>query len=334
MCCNYAQLSKMFYRVHYGFARYFIFNSLFGTFLYKYKVNHKLNNKLNIPVSYIFFFTGMMLLPFFGFSQQEEPKRVSVVVVASEIAGSKEIVQLPATNLPLTISRRYKRNIPTKRTSRETSNNSTARPSIKEVAMVKTQPKVTIPQKPKAVVKATVVAAETKVKSQAFAAKKSTNIITQPTPVSKATSVAKTPVFSNNAKDKTQEVIAKSAADVGSKPASLSKSKVVVTAPVLSKEQSNSQSTSEANANPATPVKRNEVESDKVADEYVAERMITEELNQEAQAKYSAKVNAVSYIWIGAFLILAGVVLGLLFGKPAFLVSLAGVVFVILSFLV
>lgn len=52
------------------------------------------------------------------------------------------------------------------------------------------------------------------------------------------------------------------------------------------------------------------------------------------QVKYSAKVNSSSYLWIGSFLVLAGLVLGLLFGKPAILVSLAGVVFIALGFFI
>lgn len=47
----------------------------------------------------------------------------------------------------------------------------------------------------------------------------------------------------------------------------------------------------------------------------------------------NTKANSFSYIWIGIFLVIAGVVLGLLFGKPAFLISFVGAVFIVLGLL-
>jgi hypothetical protein len=47
-----------------------------------------------------------------------------------------------------------------------------------------------------------------------------------------------------------------------------------------------------------------------------------------------AETSAFSYIWIGVFLFVAGILLGLLFGRPALLVSFVGMVFVAIGFLV
>lgn len=46
----------------------------------------------------------------------------------------------------------------------------------------------------------------------------------------------------------------------------------------------------------------------------------------------SPKANKISYMWIGFVLVLAGVVLGLVFGRTAFMVSVVGFVFLIIGF--
>ncbi|HEY1025026.1 MAG TPA: hypothetical protein VGE26_07675 [Sphingobacteriaceae bacterium] len=48
----------------------------------------------------------------------------------------------------------------------------------------------------------------------------------------------------------------------------------------------------------------------------------------------SPKANKISYMWIGFVLLLAGVVLGLVFGRTAFMISAVGVVFLIIGFMI
>jgi hypothetical protein len=50
-----------------------------------------------------------------------------------------------------------------------------------------------------------------------------------------------------------------------------------------------------------------------------------------AQISDTDKQNTISYVWIGVILIVAGIVLGLLFGRTAFLVSFIGVIFILLG---
>ncbi|RYG07537.1 MAG: hypothetical protein EOO07_27225, partial [Chitinophagaceae bacterium] len=62
------------------------------------------NNRYNHLYT-AFILIGLLALPFLSFSQQqEEPKRVTVVVIAKEVVPQKEIIQLPADNVPKVIS--------------------------------------------------------------------------------------------------------------------------------------------------------------------------------------------------------------------------------------
>lgn len=245
-------------------------------------MNNRLNNQLFFFIS---LFAGI-LMPFFGFSQ-EEPKRVTVVVKAVELTPVKEVVQVPATNLPTVISAKKKKSTNVAVVARASNKNSPVRNAAK-----------TTPAK-RAADASSVSTAQNP--PQTSAQKMSPNDV-----------VAKTPAVPKQNQEKEQLQVS------------------------ANKEQLERTETDsrEPNAQQATKASGLSAETSKavVQDRSTASNNVVPA--QEIQEKYSAKVNAVRYIWIGSFLILAGLVLGLLFGRPAFLVSIAGVVFVIIGFLV
>lgn len=190
--------------------------------------NCNLTSKSSNPISRLILFCGLILIPNLGFSQQEQPKRVTVVVIAKEIIPEKEIIQIPADNFP-------------KATNSSVHVNGERK--IKRSALAKT------PIKERSV-------------------KKASNLNT----------VSKTEVSSNTSK---------TSAQINDKRNSIIKSKSSQTAD-------------------STAI-RNNIKAGSFS--YV-------------------------YIWIGAFFVIAGVVLGLLFGKPAFLISFAGLVFIVLGVII
>jgi len=48
--------------------------------------------------------------------------------------------------------------------------------------------------------------------------------------------------------------------------------------------------------------------------------------------RHSPQANKISYLWIGFVLVIGGIVLGLIFGRTAFMVSVVGIVFLIIGF--
>lgn len=55
---------------------------------------------------------------------------------------------------------------------------------------------------------------------------------------------------------------------------------------------------------------------------------------EEYIVRHNPSANTISYLWIGFVLIIGGIVLGLIFGRTAFMVSIIGVVFLIIGFYV
>ncbi len=219
-----------------------------------------------------------MVLPVFGYAQQEEPKRVKVVVLAAEIAQPAEIVQLPATNMPIAIG---KTEIKPKTVRRVTT------PQVKHVY---TKP---LPiERP-----------VTKVKEKAPAVVKNEEPAKVSAPVQRK-EVAKSAVVTlgkANQPVETAEVLTNKPKDI---------------------------------VPPETPIQVGSQAAEQAKDKVVAienSEVIAQEVTE---VNRSIAPNALSYIWIGVFLVLAGLVLGLLFGKAAFLVSFAGVVFLVLGFLI
>lgn len=224
---------------------------------------------------------GLLALPFLGFSQQqEEPKRVTVVVKSTEVSTQKEIVQLPADNLPKVISSK-----PITKSNRTVSTKQNSVPAA-------------VAPKEKTIVAKVEKKAEVKPENKPSIAKTIASPKKEVIPVKKTeVAQAKTTI------KKEQPVIAKTAST--NKPKDAAKPNVSVTREVT-----------------------------QVGDETITTIKAQSDNEVIAKVSHSSKVNSFSYIWIGIFLIVAGVVLGLLFGKPAFLISFVGVVFITLGLVI
>jgi cobalamin biosynthesis Mg chelatase CobN len=62
-----------------------------------------------------------------------------------------------------------------------------------------------------------------------------------------------------------------------------------------------------------------------------------EEITDDSESSASTSSNiktSRAYLWVGIMLMVVGIVLGILFGKTAFLISLAGIVFVVIGYVV
>lgn len=236
---------------------------------------------------------GMLMLPFLGFSQQEQPKRVTVVVTAKEIAPQKEVVQLPADNVPASVNSKPK----------ATLNKKTTYTTTKTIVPAKVQPE-------KTVAPSTKVASTPKTKSNV---------------VAKENTIAKTRAKPNS----TPKPIT---------PPTIKKEEVIAkTKPAVKVEKEQIKPEKEIAA-PA-PITRAALPSNNKLETTTApskeEAIVKTESNKNnPQLSPDGQTNSTSYIWIGVFLIIAGVVLGLLFGKPAFLISFVGVVFVALGVII
>lgn len=235
----------------------------------------------------VMLFAGLLLLSFSGFSQQqEEPKRVTVLVTAKEIAPQKEIVQLPADNMPKAVSKpitKQKIKVAEPITEKNTAVKHRIRPTEK---IVTETPKTASRTKP--------VVEKPKVEAP------------------KNISVQK------------------------SKPAV--ETKIAQNKPTIAKEQQkpfqDKADTKKAKEETKIPDVNVTKTVTQVGDETITTIKAESDSKEVAKITHSSKVNSFSYIWIGAFLIVAGLVLGLLFGKPAFLISFVGVVFIVLGIVI
>jgi len=236
------------------------------------------------------------MLPFLGFSQQEQPKRVTVVVTAKEIAPQKEVVQLPADNIPVTINSKPKGVFKKKNPTFNNSKTKTAAPA-------KVQPE-------KAIISSSKVVATPKPKSK--------TPIKENAPIKTTVKPSNTTKPTATAPTKKQEVVAKA------KP---------VAQPKTEQKETEKEIASPAPITRATtPVPNEKVNEASNNDN---DALVKADQNSDTpQLSPDGQTNATSYIWIGIFLIIAGVVLGLLFGKPAFLISFVGVVFVALGMII
>ena len=226
------------------------------------------------------------MLPFLGFSQQVQPKRVSIVVTAKEITPQKELVQLPADNVPSTINSKPK----------ATLNKKTTYTQAKATSLSKIEPKK---------------ARESNSKAASFPVTKS-EVTVKESNIAKTTtkSVANPPVK--------EEVTAKvKPAPKAAKEAVKPEKEIVSPAPIAM----------------ANTSQNSKLEETTTSSEHIA-TVKAEHSKSTPQLSPNGQINSVSYVWIGVFLIIAGVVLGLLFGKPAFLISFVGVVFVALGMLI
>mgnify|MGYP003582988841 CR=1 FL=1 len=206
----------------------------------------------------------MLLSPIVVFSQEEQPKRVTVVVTAKEIPSQKEVVQIPADNVPKNV----------KESSSRTTKNKLEAKAAKEVTRTsadKTKPVTSLPKAPK-----------------------------KP-PVKRPMPIIKEEITTNH-KPKEEKPVENSARKENGK---VEKNTVDTSHTVAKVIHKNKTSLKPANA--------------KAVDETLS---------------VNSKKSAFSYIWIGTFLVIAGIVLGLLFGRPAFLVSFVGIVFIILGIII
>lgn len=233
---------------------------------------------LHKAIFYSALFLGL-ISPMLVFSQQDIPKRISVVVTAKEIGTEKQLVQLPADNFPKTIG--------------------------------------------------------------SAAVKKHSKPVTRAIP-EKYIAVIKEP-----ASKKVEEKLIKSAVKPTAEKHAEAKASVSETKTTSAVPTDNSANQQFNSATNTSATENNTSDSISPADdisisktvEQIGEKTITtikarKDNKELATFTHSSKVNSISYIWIGCFLIIAGVVLGLLFGRPAFLISFVGVVFITLGLVI
>lgn len=215
-----------------------------------------------------------MLFPFLSFSQQEEPKRVSVVVTVKEITPQKEVVQIPADNTPKAVGK----------------------PVVKKIA---TAVKSATPKEKLAAAAPTVATAK---------------------PIGKPSIVTPKNTIAPN-QTKTEEITKSKSTEVKKEKTT---EPAIVQPPLATA--------------PKKEIEAREVESNKAevkANNQTRAAVTAANENKEIlEIPNNSKANSFSYIWIGIFLIVAGVVLGLLFGKPALLISFVGIVFVVLGIII
>lgn len=226
---------------------------------------------------YLYLFLGIVS-PINVFSRQDEPKRVTVVVKAKEITTGKQLVQVPADNLPKTIHGPVvkKSGVTTEKVMAKTSV-STNRSTDIEKPEEKLVNKSEKPMQQHAAAKVLPKAGQTRIAVDNSANQQfnsSTNTATNSVNTNGSDSISPADDIS----------ISKTVEQVGEKTITTIKAK--------------------------------------------------KDNKELATFTHSSKVNSISYIWIGCFLIIAGIVLGLLFGKPAFLISFVGVVFITLGLVI
>lgn len=242
-------------------------------------------NKSNLHT--ILFIIGLVLAPFLVFSQQEEqPKRVTVTVSATPITAEKEIVQLPADNLPQTNTTK-----PRKAALTRHPNNKAATPPVTTAPNIST--------------KHNNGNENSKIAS---ASKKQDH---------------QTIIKENNSIDKKP---------VQEKPKPVTTATVPKAAPIATPSGTSIATNKTKHAEETVPVRTSTDTAIKVSTPQTSTPIAT--IAQDNDKKEATRAITFSYIWIGIFLVIAGVVLGLLFGRPAFLVSFVGVVFIALGLMI
>lgn len=249
------------------------------------------------------------LFPNSALAQEEPIKKISLTISLNEKAA-ESFVQLPANNLPVTIDKAvFKKRVYTKRPV--SSNRNTAK--------VVTTPAAAKPEK--SISKNTPTVLRPKISTN-------TQLIAKET-IPKRTVAAKTPA--QPAKRNAGNVMPNITAPANSKPKDNSQ--------VSLQKSANGQQTAVNNLKPSSkeiPEKPFMVtESKKKDSKYLTiESPSSPYVETIATTGKVDKQNTLSYVWIGSILVIAGLVLGLLFGRAAFLLSLVGVIFIILGVVV
>ena len=245
---------------------------------------------------------GFMLSPNLAFGQQAEPiKRVNITITAQEKTAEREIIQLPADNQPkvIDVAKKY----PTIKVKK-------ARPFAgittvkKEVNPTPVKPTVA-PLKPiaKPVQKPTATVVTLKPKNTVAPIK---TAVTKPTPTTETSlKPSATPSQTMASTNRLKPSAGNLKPETGT-----------------SNTPQKTEATTKEKAFPATAA----VSSD---DDLSVNQ--NADNNRTLQNSNSDKANTISYVWIGVILLIAGIILGLLFGRAAFLVSFVGVIFILLG---
>jgi len=310
-----------------------------------------LTKNQNKPFFYATLLMGLLLFPLLGFSQQEEPKRVSIVVTVKEINPEKQVIQLPADNLPKTINRPHAtvglNNTPVKHTRPASVYTPKEKTNVNTPDLVKNKTNELI-KKPSPLTSAKPAPSKTKnqgiVKRTEIKNKTSTpseNMTSVKNTQAKEKAIAKTPTTIKNPVKETVKQASPPATVSKPMAAKELKKESMVASKNVQADKDIVKITPEAQQSVSNPSKKepNMVASNtnktstSVADKTSPVKI---DNNSTAMIKSSQnnQSNAFSYIWIGAFLVVAGLVLGLLFGKPAFLISFVGVVFIVLGIVI
>jgi hypothetical protein len=214
----------------------------------------------------------------FVFSQEEAPKRITIVVTAKEISSDRQLVQVPADNLPKTISKA------TIRKSAKPAEN-----TFSDTHAVDTK-----------AITATVKNEKKPVK---------TNVREQEKPVATKAPIAETKTTAPTDNSANQQFSA------------------------ASNQATGSNTKTSDSISPADDISISKTVQ-QIGEKTITTIKARKDNKELATFTHSSKVNSISYIWIGCFLIIAGVVLGLLFGRPAFLISFVGIVFITLGLVI
>jgi len=238
-----------------------------------------LSNNINKFIQFGILLLGLLTFPLWGFSQQEHPNRIVIVVTLWEIFPQKEIVQLPADNMPTVI------NVPATK----------VRTTIAKHT-VKTKPIVSKN-----------ITATAKIEGKSTLTVKETPKQPMAKPI-----IPSSPTVTQQEKANTQ-----------TKPIENKSVSVRQNEPIEQKTISN-----KASKTPNVKSTEEQLRND-------TSTTIKSKNDNKETAKFvqNTKTSSFSYIWIGILLVIAGVVLGLLFGKPAFLISFVGAVFIALGLL-
>ncbi len=282
-------------------------------------------------------------------AQDAEPQllRVAVSVKAKEINTHHEIVQLPADNLPkiayLSRSKKHKNYSKAILPRTEVANSPSTASTTRSKSPIPTETRKSTAKQP--------IVASNK---------------TEPIKPTAKNSPAR-PAQKQKVDNATKQQIAKQAPIVA-KPSSTPSPKTPAKeqVPTSSQAQNNKQNTASTNPTTATNnsnqtiAATNKVAVPKPANNTTTKAVTTSNTKQQSSKgafeqdqqttqvdssnsaldtytkldSHVQEANQFNYIWIGVFLIITGIVFGLLFGKVAFLISAVGGVFVIIGFLV
>jgi Ca2+-dependent lipid-binding protein len=246
-------------------------------------------------------------------SQAQETTRVSILVQAKPISEEKEIIQLPATNLPtntgrMAVARKKSMNIKPAaiQTAGISKASSNAPKKVVSEKLIANNPKKSVPEKKSVSTTKPAVAIAQNKKS-----------VEKPEKASPTIADASKPEAKNQAKP--------------SKPAInelAQNEKTNTTQASPSKASENS----EPSPKTETSIAQNQASASVVLENNINDTSKISQTQRSELDNHVQKENEFNYFWLGLFLILTGIVFGLLFGKVAFLISAVGVGFILIGY--